>query len=98
MRCKWGHPVATLPSNEGNYTSLEVGRKFCKSHTRAELGLSRTRGAHDVGDELSSGERDAVNTPRGEERLRRYPAHPDTGLYSSTLASPMVGHGAGAPA
>eukprot|EP00965_Chrysotila_dentata_P262845 6214687-Pleurochrysis_carterae.AAC.6 len=25
MTCKWGHPVATLPSDEGDYTSLVVG-------------------------------------------------------------------------
>eukprot|EP00965_Chrysotila_dentata_P006074 199340-Pleurochrysis_carterae.AAC.1 len=31
MRYKWGHPVATLPSDEGDYTSLEVGHKLCKS-------------------------------------------------------------------
>eukprot|EP00965_Chrysotila_dentata_P149082 4923730-Pleurochrysis_carterae.AAC.14 len=31
MRYKWGHAVATLPSDEGDYTSLEVGHTFCKS-------------------------------------------------------------------
>eukprot|EP00965_Chrysotila_dentata_P078476 2585646-Pleurochrysis_carterae.AAC.3 len=30
MRYKWGHPFATLPSDEGDFTSLEVGHKFCK--------------------------------------------------------------------
>eukprot|EP00965_Chrysotila_dentata_P189116 6173151-Pleurochrysis_carterae.AAC.9 len=29
--CKWGHPIATLPSDEGDYTSLVAGHKFCKS-------------------------------------------------------------------
>eukprot|EP00965_Chrysotila_dentata_P126712 4190695-Pleurochrysis_carterae.AAC.1 len=30
MKCKWGHPVATLPSDEGDHTSLVVGPKFCE--------------------------------------------------------------------
>eukprot|EP00965_Chrysotila_dentata_P051998 1725922-Pleurochrysis_carterae.AAC.1 len=34
MTCKWGHPVATLPSDEGDYTLLVVGPKFCKSVER----------------------------------------------------------------
>eukprot|EP00965_Chrysotila_dentata_P190351 6173833-Pleurochrysis_carterae.AAC.1 len=28
MTCKWGHPVATLPSDEGDYTSLCGGTKI----------------------------------------------------------------------
>eukprot|EP00965_Chrysotila_dentata_P142826 4720069-Pleurochrysis_carterae.AAC.1 len=35
--CKWGHPVATLPSNEGDYTSLVVGHTFCKSPSKRLL-------------------------------------------------------------
>eukprot|EP00965_Chrysotila_dentata_P178444 5893408-Pleurochrysis_carterae.AAC.1 len=29
--CKWGHLVATLPSDEGDCTSLWSGNKFCES-------------------------------------------------------------------
>eukprot|EP00965_Chrysotila_dentata_P252755 6210856-Pleurochrysis_carterae.AAC.1 len=32
MTCKLGHPVATLPSDEGDYTLLVVGHKFFKSN------------------------------------------------------------------
>eukprot|EP00965_Chrysotila_dentata_P178370 5891135-Pleurochrysis_carterae.AAC.1 len=39
-------------------TATEVSsRPPSTGHTRAELGLSRTRGVYDVGDELSSGKR-----------------------------------------
>eukprot|EP00965_Chrysotila_dentata_P062592 2073995-Pleurochrysis_carterae.AAC.1 len=31
MTCRWGHSVVTLPSDEGDYTLLMVGHKFCKS-------------------------------------------------------------------
>eukprot|EP00965_Chrysotila_dentata_P017109 568259-Pleurochrysis_carterae.AAC.1 len=54
MMYKWGHPVATLPSDEGDYTSLKVGHKFCKSLSSSSLAaiiLSRSillaAGEHD---------------------------------------------------
>eukprot|EP00965_Chrysotila_dentata_P219214 6190998-Pleurochrysis_carterae.AAC.3 len=38
MTCKWGQtPVATLPSDEGDYTSLVVGPKLCESQATVAL-------------------------------------------------------------
>eukprot|EP00965_Chrysotila_dentata_P199755 6179568-Pleurochrysis_carterae.AAC.6 len=40
MRYKWGHPVATLPSDKGDHTSLEVGHKFCNSVAAVSLAAN----------------------------------------------------------
>eukprot|EP00965_Chrysotila_dentata_P013879 460313-Pleurochrysis_carterae.AAC.1 len=34
MAYGWGHPVATLPSDEGDYTSLLPRHKFCESEAK----------------------------------------------------------------
>eukprot|EP00965_Chrysotila_dentata_P167558 5533506-Pleurochrysis_carterae.AAC.1 len=38
MVCKWGHPVDSLPSDEGGCTLLVVGPKFCKADPGGGLG------------------------------------------------------------
>eukprot|EP00965_Chrysotila_dentata_P173926 5741170-Pleurochrysis_carterae.AAC.1 len=40
MMYKWGHPVATLPSDGGDYTSPVVGPELCES---SPLPRARTK-------------------------------------------------------
>eukprot|EP00965_Chrysotila_dentata_P003106 101624-Pleurochrysis_carterae.AAC.2 len=46
----------TMSHRTANTATEVSSRPPSPGHTRAELGLSRTRGVHEVGDELSSGD------------------------------------------
>eukprot|EP00965_Chrysotila_dentata_P038478 1278551-Pleurochrysis_carterae.AAC.1 len=41
MTCKWGHPVATFPSDGGDNTSRVVGHKFYKSVSAACAAVNK---------------------------------------------------------
>eukprot|EP00965_Chrysotila_dentata_P194315 6176305-Pleurochrysis_carterae.AAC.5 len=80
MTCKWGHPVATLPSDEGDQTSLLVGHELCRSTAAPP---NRKRGA--VYPTLTMG----LKVLRRDYR-RGKPYHPNITLPLYCRASPLV--------
>eukprot|EP00965_Chrysotila_dentata_P002188 72004-Pleurochrysis_carterae.AAC.1 len=42
LMCKWGHPAATLPSEEGDYTSLSQNDMNSANHAAASLITTMT--------------------------------------------------------